>query len=159
MVVAGALVGLAGSVHLLGTEHRLTSGIAGSIGFDAITVALLGRSGPIGILLAGLLFAALGVGGRFMESSQGVPIDLVSIVQALVVLFIAAPPLVRTLTGLSILGREKKTDATSDGERKEKSKDSDATSANVGTPKTPAAAGSHRADAPADGATDASKEA
>jgi ABC-type uncharacterized transport system permease subunit len=100
MFVAGALVGLAGAVHVLGTEHRLTGSIAGSIGFDAITVALLGRSGPIGILLAGILFAALSTGGRFMETSQGVPIDLVQVIQALVVLFIAAPPLVRFLVGL-----------------------------------------------------------
>lgn len=100
MVVAGALVGLAGAVHVLGTEQRLTGSVAGDIGFDAITVALLGRSGPVGILLAGLLFAALSTGGRFMESSQGTPIDLVQVIQALVVLFIAAPPLVRYLIGL-----------------------------------------------------------
>lgn len=100
MLVAGALVGLAGAVHVLGTEHRLTGGVAGSIGFDAITVALLGRSGPVGILLAGLLFAGLGTGGRFMETTQGVPLDLVQVIQALVVLFIAAPALVRSLVGL-----------------------------------------------------------
>lgn len=100
MLVAGALVGLAGAVHVLGTEHRLTGGVAGSIGFDAITVALLGRSGPVGILLAGLLFAGLGTGGRFMETTQGIPLDLVQVIQALVVLFIAAPPLVRSLVGL-----------------------------------------------------------
>src|SRR5699024_11147610 len=98
--VAGALVGLAGAVHVLGTERRLTEGVAGSIGFDAITVALLGRSGPVGIVLAGLLFAGLSTGGRFMESDQGVPLDLVQVIQVLVVLFIAAPPLVRTLIGL-----------------------------------------------------------
>ena len=100
MAVAGALVGLAGAVHILGTEKRLTEGIAGSLGFDAITVALLGRSGPVGIVLAGLLFAGLSTGGRYMETNQGVPLDLVSVIQALVVLFIAAPPLVRTLIGL-----------------------------------------------------------
>src|SRR5699024_2238943 len=100
LAVAGALVGLAGAVHVLGTEHRLTEGVAGSIGFDAITVALLGRSGPVGIVLAGLLFAGLSTGGRFMETSQGVPLDLVQVIQVLVVLFIAAPPLVRTLIGL-----------------------------------------------------------
>lgn len=105
MLVAGGLVGLAGAVHVLGTEHRLTGGIAGSVGFDAITVALLGRSGPVGILLAGLLFAALGTGGRFMETTQGVPLDLVQVIQALVVLFIAAPPLVRTLVGLRRIDR------------------------------------------------------
>ena len=100
LAVAGALVGLAGAVHVLGTERRLTEGVAGSIGFDAITVALLGRSGPVGIVLAGLLFAGLSTGGRFMESDQGVPLDLVQVIQVLVVLFIAAPPLVRTLIGL-----------------------------------------------------------
>ncbi|UYG15658.1 ABC transporter permease [Brachybacterium huguangmaarense] len=105
MLIAGALVGLAGAVHVLGTEHRLTGGIAGSVGFDAITVALLGRSGPIGILLAGILFAALGTGGRFMETTQGVPLDLVQVIQALVVLFIAAPPLVRALVGLRRVDR------------------------------------------------------
>src|SRR5699024_4998303 len=99
LAVAGALVGLAGAVHVLGTERRLTEGVAGSIGVDAITVALLGRSGPVGIVLAGLLFAGLSTGGRFMESDQGVPLDLVQVIQVLVGLFIAAPPLVRTLTG------------------------------------------------------------
>ena len=63
-------------------------------------MALLGRSGPVGIVLAGLLFAGLSTGGRYMETNQGVPLDLVSVIQALVVLFIAAPPLVRTLIGL-----------------------------------------------------------
>ena len=101
MLVAGALVGLAGAVHVLGTEHRLTEGIAGSLGFDAITVALLGASGPVGIFLAGLLFAALSTGGRFMETTQGVPLDLVQVIQALVVLFIAAPPLVRAIFGMN----------------------------------------------------------
>ena len=100
LAVAGALVGLAGAVHVLGTERRLTEGVAGNIGFDAITVALLGRSGPVGIVLAGLLFAALSTGGHFMETNQGVPLDLVQVIQVLVVLFIAAPPLVRTLIGL-----------------------------------------------------------
>ena len=100
LAVAGGLVGLGGAVHVLGTEHRLTEGVAGNIGFDAITVALLGRSGPVGVVLAGLLFAGLSTGGRMMETNQGVPLDLVQVIQVMVVLFIAAPPLVRTLIGL-----------------------------------------------------------
>lgn len=107
MLVAGSLVGLAGAVHILGTERRLTEGIAGSVGFDAITVALLGASGPVGIVLAGLLFAALSTGGRFMETTQGVPLDLVQVIQALVVLFIAAPPLVRTVFGMNRSSRRR----------------------------------------------------
>lgn len=97
MVVAGGLVGLGGAVHVLGTQHRVTDGIAGNIGFDALTVALLGRSGPVGIVLAGILFAGLSVGGGLLQANQGLPVDITQIVQSLVVLFIAAPPLVHTL--------------------------------------------------------------
>lgn len=97
MVVAGGLAGLAGSAQMLGTEKTLTAGIAASFGFDAITVALLGRSKPLGTFLAGLLFGALRAGGFAMQSRTGTPIDIVLVVQSLVVLFIAAPPLVRAV--------------------------------------------------------------
>jgi general nucleoside transport system permease protein len=98
MLIAGALVGLAGVNQVLGT---VTSGVTvdldAGIGFDAITVALLGRSRPIGILLAGLLFGAFKAGGFAMQASQGIPVDIVLVVQSLIVLFIAAPPLVRAI--------------------------------------------------------------
>jgi general nucleoside transport system permease protein len=98
MLVAGSLVGLAGANQVLGT---VTSGVTvdldAGIGFDAITVALLGRSRPVGILAAGLLFGAFKAGGFSMQASEGIPIDLVLVVQSLIVLFIAAPPLVRAI--------------------------------------------------------------
>jgi ABC-type uncharacterized transport system permease subunit len=98
MLIAGALVGLAGTNQVLGT---VTSGVTvdldAGIGFDAITVALLGRSRPIGILLAGLLFGAFKAGGFAMQASEGIPVDIVLVVQSLIVLFIAAPPLVRAI--------------------------------------------------------------
>jgi simple sugar transport system permease protein len=97
MLLAGALAGLAGVSQVLGTEKTLTVGISGGIGFDAITVALLGRATPLGTVLAGLLFGALRAGGLQMQASTGTPIDLVVVIQALVVLFIAAPPLVRAI--------------------------------------------------------------
>lgn len=97
MMIAGALAGLAGATEVLGTQQTLTNGISGSIGFDAITVALLGRSKPVGTVLAGLLFGALKAGGVVMQAQTGTDIDIVQVVQALVVLFIAAPPLVRTI--------------------------------------------------------------
>ncbi|WGW10841.1 ABC transporter permease [Saxibacter everestensis] len=97
MLIAGALAGLAGVSQVLGTELYLTSGVAGGIGFDAITVALLGRSTPLGTVLAGLLFGALKAGGVVMQARTGTAIDIVSVVQSMVVLFIAAPPLVRTI--------------------------------------------------------------
>ena len=65
--------------------------------FDAITVALLGRSTPWGTFVAGLLFGAFKAGGFSMQAAEGVPIEIVLVVQSLIVLFIAAPPLVRTI--------------------------------------------------------------
>jgi simple sugar transport system permease protein len=97
MVVAGALAGLGGAAQVLGTEKVLTAGVAASFGFDAITVALLGRSKPLGTVLAGLLFGALRAGGFLMQARTGTPIDIVLVVQSLIVLFIAAPPLVRAV--------------------------------------------------------------
>ncbi|TGO06207.1 ABC transporter permease [Serinibacter arcticus] len=97
MAIAGGLAGLAGASQVLGTEGYLTASVAGTIGFDAITVALLGRSKPLGTVLAGLLFGALAAGGRLMQTRTGTPLDLVLVLQSFIVLFIAAPPLVRTI--------------------------------------------------------------
>jgi simple sugar transport system permease protein len=97
MLIAGALSGLAGVSQILGTNSQITGDIDAGIGFDAITVALLGRANPKGIVAAGLLFGALHAGGTQMQSATGTPIDLVQVIQALIVLFIAAPMLVRSI--------------------------------------------------------------
>ncbi|WP_242530310.1 ABC transporter permease [Nocardioides aromaticivorans] len=98
MLIAGGLVGLAGVNQILGTTTSgVTVDLDAGIGFDAITVALLGRSRPLGILAAGLLFGALKAGGFAMSASEGIPIEIVLVVQSLIVLFIAAPPLVRAI--------------------------------------------------------------
>ena len=97
MFIAGALAGLAGAVQILGSEPAMTAGVGGSFGFDAITVALLGRATPIGTVFAALLFGALRAGGLTMQASTETPLDLVLVIQALVVLFIAAPALIKSL--------------------------------------------------------------
>lgn len=94
MVLSGALAGLGGAIHVLGNQYELTTDIAGSFGFDAITVALLGQGNPVGVVLAAILFAALRVGGVTMQANVQVPVEIVLVIQALVVLFIAAPGLV-----------------------------------------------------------------
>ncbi len=96
MILAGALAGLAGVAQVAGTERALTAGVAASFGFDAITVALLGRSRPWGTFFAGLLYGAFRAGGVTMQSMTGTNIDIVLVVQSLIVLFIALPPLLRT---------------------------------------------------------------
>jgi simple sugar transport system permease protein len=97
MALAGALAGLAGTIHVLGYQYELTADVAGSFGFDAITVALLGRGNPVGVILAAILFAGLRVGGVTMQSNVGVPVEIVLVIQALVVLFVAAPGLIKQI--------------------------------------------------------------
>ena len=98
MLFSGGLVGLAGINQVLGTTTSgFGAGIDSGIGFDAITVALLGRSKPWGVFVAGILFGAFKAGGFSMQAAEGVPIDIVLVVQSLIVLFIAAPPLVRAI--------------------------------------------------------------
>lgn len=95
MAISGALAGLGGAVHVLGSDFSLTSGTAGNFGFDAITVALLGRAKPLGTVFASILFGALRAGGGTMQANTNTPIDIVLVIQALVVLFIAAPSVVK----------------------------------------------------------------
>lgn len=98
MGISGALAGLAGTNQILGLEpYRGITNFAGTIGFDAIALALLGRSHPVGVLFAGLLFGALRAGGREMQGAAGIPIDLVLVLQALIIMFIAAPEMVRAI--------------------------------------------------------------
>jgi simple sugar transport system permease protein len=98
MGVSGALAGIAGANQILGLEpYRGISNFAGSVGFDAIALALLGRSHPVGVLFAGLLFGGLRAGGREMQGAAGIPIDMVLVLQALIIVMIAAPALVRAV--------------------------------------------------------------
>ncbi|SFA55876.1 nucleoside ABC transporter membrane protein [Rhodococcoides kroppenstedtii] len=98
MVLSGALVGLAGVAQVLGTVTTgFTADIDAGIGFDAITVALLGRSRPWGVFAAGILFGAFKAGGFAMQAAESIPVDIVLVVQSVIVLFIAAPPLVRAV--------------------------------------------------------------
>lgn len=102
MLIAGGLAGFAGVIAALapavdGIPTPLTAGLVGGIGFDAITVALLGRSRPLGTVLAGLLFGAMKAGGLAMQAQAGTPLDLTAVLQALIVMFVAAPMLVRDI--------------------------------------------------------------
>lgn len=97
MVVAGGLAGLGGATQVLGTAHALTTQVAGNIGFDGLLVALLGRNRPWGTLVAAILFGALRAGGNRMQSFSSISLELVTVLQALIVIFIAAPALVKAI--------------------------------------------------------------
>jgi general nucleoside transport system permease protein len=106
MLIAGGLAGLAGCTQILGggSNYALNNAVDAGLGFDGITVALLGRAKPWPTVWAGLLFGALHAGSATMQSRTGTSIDLVTIVQALVVLFIAAPAFVRAVFRLRSSG-------------------------------------------------------
>lgn len=114
MGLSGALAGAAGIVQVLGVQHHMTDTVAAGYGFDAIAIALLARSNPWGVLPAALLFGALRSGASFMQLQTDVSADLISIVQASVIIFVAAPAIVRWIFrlrpeaagSLQITGRE-----------------------------------------------------
>ncbi|HEX9031626.1 MAG TPA: ABC transporter permease [Streptosporangiaceae bacterium] len=101
MLIAGGLAGLAAATVIQGggPPPPLTTSTYGTYGFDGITVALLGRARPLGVVLAGLLFGALQAGGTVMQAATNpqVPVDIVEVIQGLIVLFVAAPPLIRAI--------------------------------------------------------------
>jgi len=100
MLLAGALAGLAAATVVLSggsPPPPLGESTFGTYGFDGITVALLGRARPWGVVLAGLLFGALNAGGTNVAASTLVPADIVQVLEGLIVLFVAAPPLIRAV--------------------------------------------------------------
>jgi len=97
MTLAGGLAGLAAASVILGTDFTLNPQSYGTYGIDAITVALLGLGRPGGVVAAGLLFGALHAGSPGMQVATGTPVQIVQVIQALIVLFVAAPPLIRAM--------------------------------------------------------------
>ena len=96
MAIAGGLAGLAGATIVLGITPLITGGLP-STGYDAIAVALLGRSNPIGVFFAALLFGGMQAGALQMQSATSTPVDIVIVIQALIIMFVAAPELVRAI--------------------------------------------------------------
>jgi simple sugar transport system permease protein len=97
MALAGAFAGMAGSGEIAGTAGFLSPGVFVGIGFDAIAIALLARANPFGIILTSLLWGSMLSGAGLMQQETGLSIDIVRIIQALVLLFVAADVIVRTV--------------------------------------------------------------
>jgi ABC-type uncharacterized transport system permease subunit len=98
MVLAGGLAGLAGTTNILGRpSFSLTGTYYAFVGFDAIAVALLGRANPAGVLGAAFLFGVLRSGSTGMQAATSTPVDIIVVIQALIILFVAAPALVRAI--------------------------------------------------------------
>lgn len=97
MSLSGALAGLAGTNEVLGLNHNLAVAFSSGYGFDSIALALLGKSHPLGVVLASILFGTLRNGATRMQLAAGIPIDIISVLQALILAFIAAPAIIRTI--------------------------------------------------------------
>jgi simple sugar transport system permease protein len=93
MLISGAISGLGGALVAVGTIKQLSPGIAGSVGFTAIAVALVGGTRPSGVVATALVFGLLQHGGSLMQVQTGIPIEMLLFIQALVIAFIAAPEL------------------------------------------------------------------
>lgn len=97
MTFSGALAGLAGTSVLLGVTHSMTSSFGTTVGFDSIAVALLARSHPLVTILAALLFGAMRAGAGLMQIRAQIPVELVDVLQAVILLFLVASPVLRSV--------------------------------------------------------------
>ena len=100
MLFSGALAGLCGAVHVTSVGKRFISGFSPGYGFSGISVAALASDSPLGIVLAGIIFGALKTGAMYLNMMSQIPTEFVSVIQALVVIFVSAPLLIRALIGV-----------------------------------------------------------
>lgn len=97
MCLSGALAGLAGANEVLGINHNLALAFSSGYGFDGIAIALLGKSHPLGVVLTALLFGTLRSGATRMQNVARIPVEIIDIIQALIIAFIAAPAIIRAI--------------------------------------------------------------
>ncbi len=114
-LIGGATAGLAGAVQVMGRPptYALISGLPQfvNLGFDGIGVAMIGRNHPIGIVFAAIFFGGLLVGGRIMQFSPGVPLEMVRVVEGVIILALAVPELKRVFVRIgSRLNRRRQRD-------------------------------------------------
>jgi simple sugar transport system permease protein len=97
LTLGGLLAGLAGAIEILGRERYMAAAYSTNIGFDAITVALLGRAHPVGIVFGGLLLGAMRAGAAAMQSQAGIPVQMIDLLQGVILFFLAADLVVRRI--------------------------------------------------------------
>jgi simple sugar transport system permease protein len=107
MTLSGGLAGLAGANQVMAISRNMAMGLSSGYGFDSIALALLGNSHPVGVVLAAILFGTLRNGATNMMVSTRIPIDIISILQALILMFVAAPAIIRAIYRMRRPAQEK----------------------------------------------------
>lgn len=107
MFISGAIAGLAGACHVTGVDRRFIEGFSPGYGFDGIAVAALAGENPIGVIFAGVIFGALRSGAMVLNRTTNIPTDFINVIQALVVILVAAPLLVKEILRAGHFGRKK----------------------------------------------------
>ena len=97
LAVGGGLAGLAGSIEILGVSGYMPAAYATNIGFDALTVALIGRANPFGVLFGALLLGALRAGAATMQIQAGIPVEMIDILQGVMLFYLSADVIVRRI--------------------------------------------------------------
>ena len=109
LCISGCIAGLAGASHVLGVDRRLINGFSNDYGFSGISVAALAADSPVGVIFAGIVFGALRAGTMELNRTTSIPVEFVNVIQAMVVILVAAPLLVKELKRLNPAGWSRKT--------------------------------------------------
>jgi general nucleoside transport system permease protein len=97
MALSGGLAGLAGANQILAINRSMALGLSSGYGFDSIALALIGNNHPVGVILASILFGTLRNGATRMMVVSSIPIDIIDIIQAVILMFVAAPAIIRAI--------------------------------------------------------------
>jgi len=99
MLISGALAGLCGATQVMGVQYRYTDGFSAGYGFEGIAVAALAGNNPLMVLVSAVLWGGLKSGASAVNRIAAIPMDVISIIQALIVIFMVAPKLMDALCG------------------------------------------------------------
>ncbi|HAE91983.1 MAG TPA: ABC transporter permease, partial [Tissierella sp.] len=107
LAISGALAGIAGFTEINGIHHRLLDNFSKNVGFDGIAAALLGSANPVGVVISSILLGMLQTGANSMQRGVGVPANIVSVIQALIIILVLAGNVLKPKIELILNSKER----------------------------------------------------